>query len=159
VVGAAVVAGAAIEGAVGVVDDVVGGVVAGGVSGVVGGASVGGGPGRGVVDRPGGVVTGVGAGGELSAHGVVAVVGGASISADLVRPAAVGATSLSRATAVVAVGLVALGTVVAGASSNPARGAAGSDTIAVKAALAPNTSSANPANVAISWPSGRHVLG
>jgi hypothetical protein len=158
VVGSAVVAGAAVNGAV-VVDDVVGGVVAGGVSGVVGGASVGGGPGRGVVDRPGRVVTGVGAGGELSSHGVVAVVGGASINADLVLPAAVGATSLSRATAVVAVGLVALGTVAAGASSNPARGAAGSDTIAVKAALAPNTSSANPANVAISWPSGRHVLG
>jgi hypothetical protein len=154
VVGTTVVADAAIKGAV-VVDDVVGGVGGGGVSGVVGGASVGGGPRRGVVDRPGHVVTGDGAGGELSAPGVVAVVGGESIEADLVPPTAVGGTSLSRATAVVAVGLAALSTVADGPSSNPATGAPESNTIALKTALAPNTSSAK-ANVAISWPSGLH---
>jgi hypothetical protein len=154
VVGATVVVDAAIEGAA--VDDVEGGgAVGGGVCGVVGGASVGGGPGGGVVDRSGRVVTGGGAGGELKAHGVVAFV---AASGDVVRPTSVDATSAPRAPAVVAVDRVAPSTVVADPRSNPASGW-DSSTTASKKALAPTTSSAHPANVATSWPSGRHALG
>ena len=97
-------------------------------------------------------MTGDGAGGEFSVRSAVAFVGGASRAADPVRRKAVGAMSLSRAMAVVAVGFAALST-----SSNPARGAGGSNRIALKTALEPTMSIANPANVAISRPNRRHV--
>jgi hypothetical protein len=158
VVAVAVVVGAATKGAV-VVGVVGWGVVGGAVSGVVGGASVGDVPRRSVVGRPGRVLAGDGMGGELITSAVVAVVGSVSIEADPVCPIVVGATSPSRATAMVSMGLGASNTEAADPASNAAGGTpAASYTTALKKAFEPNPSSANPVNAAITWPAGRRVL-
>jgi hypothetical protein len=158
VLGATVVVGAATKGAA-VVGVVGWGVVGGGVSGVVGGASVGDVPGGSVVGRPGRVVAGDGVGGELTAPAVVAVVGSASREADPVCPIVIGATSPIRATAVVSMGLGASNTEAADPASNAAGGTPeASYTTALEKASKPDTSSANPVNAVITWPTELHVL-
>jgi hypothetical protein len=158
VVGATVVVGAATKGAV-VVGVVGWGVVGGAVSGVVGGASVGDVPRGNVIGRPGRVLAGDGMGGELITSAVVAVVGSVWIEADPVCPIVVGATSPSRATAMVSMGLGASNTEAGDPASNAAGGTpAASYTTALKKAFEPNPSSANPVNAAMTWPAGRRIL-